>query len=192
MKLIVGLGNPGREYEQTRHNVGFAAVDHLAEALFADPAREKFHGQLRESRLGSELVLLLKPQTYMNVSGKSVAAATAFYRLEPEQVLVICDDFAIPLPTVRIRASGSAGGQNGLKDVILQLGTDQVPRLRIGIGPVPPAWKTVDFVLGRFSEDERHQADDAIVTAAKAARDWVTEGLSAIMNRYNTKGSGSA
>ena len=187
MKLIVGLGNPGLKYRDTRHNVGFDCVDRLVAEMGSPSPRGKFEGDLYEGRLAGTSVALLKPATFMNLSGKSVQPAVAFYKLDLADVLVVCDDFSIPLGTLRIRPKGSSGGQNGLKSIFERLATDAVPRLRIGIGPVPSRWDPADFVLGKFSEEERPYAAKAVAIAADAVKLWVAEGLNPCMNRFNGK-----
>ncbi len=185
MKLVVGLGNPGRRYEGTRHNVGFAVLAELAKTLGAGRPREKFHGELIETDLEGEKLLLLGPLTYMNQSGTSVLAAKDFFALEPGSVLVVCDDLNLPLAKLRFRAGGSGGGHKGLGDIIRRLGTDGFPRLRIGIGPPPEHWDATDFVLARFSEQERPEMAEAVCAAAGAAADWARHGIQFCMNRYN-------
>jgi peptidyl-tRNA hydrolase, PTH1 family len=185
MKLIVGLGNVGRKYERTRHNVGFCVLDHLAERHAGDAGKEKFDGRIVEAAVAGERVLLLWPHTLMNRSGQSVGAAVDFYQLPLTDVLVVGDDFNLPLGKLRFRRDGSAGGQKGLGDIIRRLGSDQVNRLRIGIGPVPPEWDAADFVLGKFDKDERPVIDEALLQAADGVECWVTEGIAASMNRFN-------
>jgi PTH1 family peptidyl-tRNA hydrolase len=186
MKLIVGLGNPGRRYEKTRHNIGYAVLAEFARRLgVAAKPREKFHGELLEAEVGGEKLLLLAPTTYMNHSGRSVAAARDFYDIPPADVLVICDDLNLPVGKLRFRSGGSSGGQKGLADVIVQFQTDDVPRLRIGIGAPPPAWDAADYVLSRFASDEVPEMEKAVQKAAEAVEVWVREGLSACTNRYN-------
>jgi PTH1 family peptidyl-tRNA hydrolase len=185
MKLIVGLGNPGRRYERTRHNVGFEVLDELAQRHTAGAAKEKFHGRAAEATIAGQPVVLLWPQTLMNRSGQSVAAAIGFYQLPLSEVLVVCDDFNLPLGKLRFRSQGSAGGQKGLGDTINQLDSDEFARLRIGIGPVPEAWDSADFVLGRFSGEERDIVDNALARAADGVECWVGEGIEAGMNKFN-------
>lgn len=185
MKMIVGLGNPGKKYDDTRHNVGFELLGELARRWQVDGFREKHQAQVAEAQHAGEKVLLVAPQTYMNLSGVSVRLASDFYKLPADDLLVVCDDFQLPLGSIRTRAKGSAGGQNGLENILQQLGTPEVPRLRIGIGPVPERWSTVDFVLGKFSRDERELADKAVRRAADAAECWIAEGTTAAMNQYN-------
>ena len=185
MKLIVGLGNVGRKYDQTRHNVGFDVLHRLAERFGDGAAKEKFDGQVMEAQIAGERVLLLWPHTYMNRSGESVGPAVEFYKLELTDLLVVCDDFNLPLGKLRFRRDGSAGGQNGLADVIRRLGTEEFARLRLGIGPVPEDWDPVDFVLGKFTAAERDTIDEIMAQAVDGAECWVTEGIEASMNRFN-------
>lgn len=187
MKLIVGLGNPGSKYEGTRHNVGFQVIDRLADEAGAASARSKFDGLVWECSLEGQKTLLLKPQTFMNRSGGSVRKAVDFYQIPVEDVLVVCDDFNLPLGRLRIRGSGSDGGQNGLADVIRCLGTDEVPRLRIGIGPAPERWSPADFVLGKFSAEQRSEADRQVARAVDAVKMWVSQGVVAAANQFNGK-----
>jgi PTH1 family peptidyl-tRNA hydrolase len=185
MKLIVGLGNVGRKYERTRHNVGFCVLEALAERHAGDAGKEKFDGRIVERAIAGEKVLLLWPHTLMNRSGQSVGAAVDFYQLPRADLLVVGDDFNLPLGKLRFRSEGSAGGQKGLSDILRRLGSDQVNRLRIGIGPVPEEWEAVDYVLGKFDKDERPLIEDAILRAADGVECWVAEGIAASMNRFN-------
>jgi PTH1 family peptidyl-tRNA hydrolase len=189
MKLVVGLGNPGQKYEGTRHNVGFDLIDRLVQETGALAPRSKFDGEVWECVLEGEKSLLLKPQTFMNRSGGSVRKAVDFYQIPATELLVVCDDFNIPLGQLRMRTGGSDGGQNGLADVIRTMGTQEFPRLRIGIGPVPERWNPADFVLGKFSADERTEAALQVARAADAVRMWVAEGTLPAMNRFNGKGN---
>ncbi|MCA9149471.1 MAG: aminoacyl-tRNA hydrolase [Planctomycetales bacterium] len=186
MKLIVGLGNPGRKYQSTRHNVGYEVLARLAQQHAAGPPVGKFQGELVDYGSPSGRVLLLSPLTYMNRSGQSVRAAFDFYKLELADVIVVCDDLSLPLGRIRFRSHGSAGGQKGLADVIQRLGSDQVARLRIGIGAVPSGWDAADFVLSRFDADERGEIDQAILRAAQGLDDWVSHGIDYCMNHYNS------
>lgn len=184
-KLVVGLGNPGSKYDETRHNVGSMVLDRLAAgSLGAVPAR-KFDGLLTEIEIDYRRVLLLKPQTFMNLSGRSVRQALTFYKLDPAaDLLVLCDDLSLPLGRLRIRRGGSDGGQKGLRDIALHLGTQDYPRLRIGIGDRGPI-DAADFVLSRFRPAERPIIDDALIAATQAVAVWVSQGLEAAMNRFN-------
>ncbi|MCA9291599.1 MAG: aminoacyl-tRNA hydrolase [Phycisphaerales bacterium] len=185
MKLIVGLGNPGPEYDRTRHNVGFEVVDRLARRYGSDTvARARFHGALVEGTVGTERVLLLKPLTFMNRSGQAVAEAARFYRIELEDVLVIVDDVALPCGQLRMRAGGSAGGHNGLADIEQKLGSDQYPRLRLGIDPPGPIPQK-SYVLGKFSPDQQDRIAPALDAAADAAACWTTDGITEAMNQFN-------
>jgi len=185
VKLIAGLGNPGRAYDGTRHNVGFDVLEILARRSGSPVRRARFQGETAQVTIRGRSVLLLWPLTWMNLSGAALLAARDFYKIDHEDILVLCDDFQLPVGSIRLRASGSAGGQNGLADVLARLGTRGIPRLRIGIGPVAPGWKTADFVLGRFSADDRGAVDATLERAADAAEQWAALGIEAAMNRYN-------
>lgn len=184
MKLVVGLGNPGPKYTGTRHNVGFDVIDYLAAAPGCPAFREKFEAFVTEVKEGDEPVLLMKPLTFMNLSGRAVRAALDFYKLPIDRVLVVCDDFNLPLGKLRVRAKGSHGGQNGLRNIQDQLGSDAYARLRIGVGQPEPG-DAVDFVLSKFRPGERAAAEDAVAQAAQAALVWVRHGTEAAMNRFN-------
>ncbi|MCH1494264.1 MAG: aminoacyl-tRNA hydrolase [Rubripirellula sp.] len=190
MKLVVGLGNPGRKYEQTRHNVGFVAVEKVAALAGATPSKTRFQGEFAEASVGGKL-LMLWPQTYMNASGRSVREACDFYKISAENVVVVCDDMNLASGRLRFRGSGSAGGQNGLADVIRLLGTDQVARLRIGIGRPPTEWNPADYVLGKFSKGEQAEMEFATEQAAKAVMDWSLHGPDYVMNHYNGQSKSS-
>ena len=164
MKLVVGLGNPGRKYEGTRHNVGFRVVAETARKFAASSPKAAFQGELAEANIAGQRVLLLCPQTFMNLSGGSVLASRDFYKINNDDLLVVCDDFNIPLGRLRMRPKGSAGGQKGLADIIGRLGTDTVSRLRVGVGPVPSGWDAADFVLGKFAKDQQTEIDITVAT----------------------------
>lgn len=185
MKLVVGLGNPGRKYDQTRHNIGFLVAAGVAKKLQADAPRRRFEGEVAEARCGEQKVAILAPETYMNASGRSVRQAVDFYKLDPGDVLVVSDDLHLSLGRLRIRSSGSAGGQKGLADILRVLGTEQVPRLRVGIGQVPEGWDAADYVLSRFRSDERETVDAAIDRATEAVVAWIESGIEVCMNQYN-------
>jgi len=201
MKLIVGLGNPGREYIGTRHNIGFEVLDVLAVQLgwisatdeFERVARTNFDGltldgQVKRPSSGEvEKVLLLKPLTYMNLSGKSVQAAMAFYQVPPKEIMVVLDDMALPAGKLRIRSSGTNGGHNGLRDIERLLGTIQYPRLRVGIDAPPPFMAGKDYVLGKFTPEQRKALDPAIVRATGALLMWIDQGISPVMNQFNAE-----
>ena len=194
MKLVVGLGNPGREYVGTRHNVGFEVVDRVAEKLgwmsrgeFDRMARSKFEGLSVDGTIGEEKLLLLKPATYMNLSGQAVQAAMAFYRLSPGDVMMVLDDLALPCGKLRIRPGGSDGGHNGLRDIERALGTNQYPRLRLGIDPPPPPVVGKTYVLGKFSAEQRKLIDPAIDRATGAIVTWIEKGIETAMNQFNAE-----
>ena len=184
MKIVVGLGNPGRKYEGTRHNVGFAVVDALAQGPGVSSFQNRFAAEVAELREGDEKVLLLKPETFMNLCGQAVRQALDFYQVAPADLLVVCDDINLPLGRLRFRARGTHGGHNGLRDIQAHLGTTEYSRLRIGVG-APDGSELVDHVLGRFQPGEKAVIREAIETAAQAAMVWVAQGTEACMNQYN-------
>jgi PTH1 family peptidyl-tRNA hydrolase len=184
-KLIVGLGNPGRKYVSSRHNVGAETVAVLARRFGQTTVRSKFHGETVEASIDEHRVLLLCPHTYMNRSGLSVLEARDFYKIDNADVLIICDDFNLPLAKLRCRARGSSGGQKGLQDIFRRLGTEQLARLRIGIGTPPEGWDPAAFVLSKFKQDEVDAIQQAIARAADAAAHWVRAGIQSCMNQYN-------
>ncbi|MGA2441721.1 MAG: aminoacyl-tRNA hydrolase [Tepidisphaeraceae bacterium] len=198
MRLVVGLGNPGSEFVGTRHNVGWEALDELALRLgwigrkdeYNRLGRGKFDGITLDGSVsihsgGTEKLLLLKPTTYMNDSGRSVQSAMAFYQLSPAEVMVMLDDLALPGGKMRIRPGGSAGGHNGLKDIERALGTEQYPRLRIGIDAPPPRISGRDYVLGRFTDEQRRAVEPALERAAAAVLTWIENGIESAMNQFN-------
>jgi PTH1 family peptidyl-tRNA hydrolase len=191
MKLIVGLGNPGKKYDETRHNIGYEVIQRLAQQFASNPGRLKFEGHTQEGLVGTEKVLLLMPHTFMNLSGRSVKQAMDFFKLTPADLLLVCDDFNLPLGTLRMRPGGSDGGQKGLADTVRQLGTDQFARLRLGIGPVPEQWDAADFVLGKFGSPERKVVDEQVKRACEATQLWIEQGTLAAMNKYNGTGDRS-
>ena len=185
MYLIAGLGNPGREYENTRHNAGFMVIDRLADMLGCEVTGRKFRGFVGDGRIGGEKVVLLKPQTYMNLSGESIRAAVDFYKTEPDHVIVIYDDISLDVGSVRIRAKGSAGGHNGMKSIIACLGTQEYPRVRVGIGEKPPRMDLADYVLSHFTRQETELLEEAVCSAADAVVMLIEQGAQAAMNHYN-------
>ena len=187
MKVIVGLGNPGAKYHGTRHNIGFEVIDYLAKAPSVGAFRSAFSAQVAEATEAGEKILLVKPETFMNLSGRSVRSIVDFYKLATADVLVVCDDFNLPLCKLRVRANGSAGGQNGLKNIQECLGTDAYLRMRIGVGQPGPG-EAVDFVLSRFKPGERATVDEAIAAAANAVSIWIRRGAEACMNSANGPG----
>ena len=185
MKIVVGLGNPGREYARTRHNVGFMVAEELARRHGATGWAKRFRSELAEARLGGEKVVLVKPQTYMNLSGHATREAVNWYHLPLEEVLVVADDLDLPFGTLRMRAQGSAGGHNGLASIVEQLGTTGVPRLKIGIGRGQSS--AVSHVLSQFSPDQEQALPDLVARAADAVETWVEEGIVAAMNQANRR-----
>ena len=184
--LVVGLGNPGEKYENTRHNVGFLTVDELAERARV-PVQKLRHLALTNTvELGGARALLMKPVTYMNLSGEAVGQAARFYKIPADHVLVISDDVSLPLGKLRIRKGGSAGGHNGLKNIIQHLGTDQFPRVKIGVGEKPhPDYDMADWVLSRFTGEDLKTITQAVKRAADAVECFVREGPDKAMNRFN-------
>ena len=184
--LVVGLGNLGEEYERTRHNAGFEVVDLLAQSLGVRIQRLKFKALIAAADIGDQKVLLMKPTTYMNLSGEAVEQAVSFYKVPPEHILVISDEVALHPGKLRIRASGSAGGHNGLKNIILHLHSDQFPRIRVGVGNKPhPDYDMADWVLGRPMGEDRKALDEAEKKAAEAIGVILEKGLDRAMEKYN-------
>ena len=184
--LVVGLGNPGDKYENTRHNVGFMVADELAERQKVPVQRLKFKALTNLVTISGEKVLLMKPVTYMNLSGEAVGQAADFYKIPPDHVLVISDDTALAPGRLRIRKGGSAGGHNGLKNIIQHLGTDQFPRVRVGVGEKPhPDYDMADWVLGHFTGEDQKIMDQAVKRAADAVECLIQEGPDRAMNRFN-------
>lgn len=184
--LLVGLGNPGKEYEGTRHNTGFMAIDKIADDAGVKLDRLKFKGLCTSATLGGKKVLLLKPSTFMNLSGQSVTEAMRFYKLPPEKVIVLFDDISLPCGHLRIRRKGSDGGHNGMKNILYLSGSDQFPRIKIGVGEKPnPHWDLADWVLSHFSTDEMKLMDESTKNAAAAAALMVNDKIDEAMNRYN-------
>lgn len=184
--LIVGLGNPGREYESTRHNVGFLVLDELAERKSIPIQKLKFRALTNTAQFGPTRALLMKPITYMNLSGESVGEAARFYKIPPSQILVISDDTDLPVGKLRLRRKGSAGGHNGLKSIINHLGSDQFPRIKIGVGSKPrPDYDMADWVLGRFSSSDQANVNETIKRAADAVELLLTQGMEEAMSQYN-------
>lgn len=187
MKIIAGLGNPGKEYENTKHNVGFMTLDILADKLGISIQKLKFKALIGEGRIGTEKVILVKPQTYMNLSGESLREIVNFYKVDMEDVIVIYDDIDIEVGSLRIRGKGSAGTHNGMRSVVSQLGDDGFPRIRVGIGGAKGGKDLVHHVISGFTGDDKDKIREAIVKAADAAECIVTDGVSNAMNRFNTK-----
>ena len=184
--LVVFLGNPGTKYEMTRHNAGFMAGDAMAKAQGAAINRSRFKALTGTCDIGGETVMLLKPQTFMNLSGEAVAQAVSFYKLAPDHVIVVSDGVALPIGKLRIRTKGSAGGHNGLKNIIALLGTDQFPRIRIGVGAAPhPDYDMADWVLSSFKGKDAEDILAAAARAAEAVECYITKGADRAMNLYN-------
>lgn len=181
LRLVVGLGNPGEEYSRTRHNVGFMVVDRLA----GDDGWKWFEGDLGQWTGSPSSLLIAKPMTYMNASGDFVQPFASFYKIKPEEILLVVDEIALPLGQLRIRPNGSAGGQNGMKSVIARMGTDKIPRLRVGIGPQPAFMDSAAYVLQKFKPSE--EVDPVIDRAVDAIRAIEADGLDKAMNKYNPK-----
>jgi len=186
MKLVIGLGNPGPKYAGTRHNVGFDVVDYLAVAPSVGSWRSRFQAVVAETAENGEPVLLMKPDTFMNLSGRAVRQAVDFYKIAPADLLVICDDLALPLGKLRLRATGSHGGQNGLRSIQETIGSPDYPRLRVGIGSPGEHWDAADYVLGRFKSAERAAVDEAVAKAGRAVLTWAARGIDAAMNQANS------
>lgn len=184
MKIVVGLGNPGNEYSETRHNVGFMAIDELARRLGISSWKKKNQALIAEYR-GSEPVVLVKPQTYMNLSGVAVGELARWYKVAPEDVIVIFDDMDLPIGRLRLRTKGGSGGHRGIESILAHLTNDNFARVRIGIGRPPTNWQVVDYVLSRFTSEEQPLLNETIVRAAEAAEDIVKQGMVKAMNVYN-------
>ena len=184
--IVAGLGNPGLEYENTRHNAGFLTMEELAKQCGAKLDQKKFKSDCGEAMLGDVRCLLMKPTTYMNLSGDAIAAAANFYKIPPEQVLVIYDDISLPPGKLRLRRKGSAGGHNGIKSIIAQLGTEEFPRIRVGVGAKPnPQYDLADWVLSKFSEEDMTALQPALEHAADAAKKIVSGDMNGAMNLYS-------
>lgn len=184
--LIVFLGNPGPRYEMTRHNAGFMAADAMAKEKNLSINKSRFKALTASCDIGGESVLLMKPQTFMNLSGDAVSQAVKFYKIPPEHVIVVSDEISLPIGKLRIRTKGSAGGHNGLKDIIAKLGTDAFPRIRIGVGAPPhPDYDMADWVLSSFKNQDAEDMLAAAARAAEAAQCYITQGADRAMNRFN-------
>ena len=186
--LLVFLGNPGPRYAFTRHNVGFLTCDALAEKLNVRVERLRFHALTGQAEIGGEKVLLMKPQTMMNLSGDAVAPAAKFYKVPAERVIVVSDEVSLPVGQLRIRKKGSAGGHNGLKSIISRLGSDQFPRIRVGVGSPPhPDYDMADWVLGTFQNQDAETIRDAVKAAAEACVSYIQDGPDKAMTKFNHK-----
>ena len=187
MYLIAGLGNPTKEYDKTRHNVGFSVIDVLADRYRIDISEKKHKALCGRGVIEGQKVLLLKPQTFMNLSGESIRAAADYYKIEPEEMIVIYDDISLDPGQLRIRLKGSAGGHNGIKNIIANLGTQDFPRIKVGVGAKPPRMDLADYVLSRFGAGEQKLMDEAFGEAAEAAVMMMTDGAERAMNHFNAK-----
>ena len=190
MYMIAGLGNPGKEYNNTRHNIGFAFIDALAQEYDINVMDVKLKALTGKGMIGGQKVLLVKPLTFMNLSGESVRAAADFYKVDPEDILVIYDDISLEPGQLRLRGKGSAGGHNGIKNIIAHLGTQEFPRIKVGVGDKPKGMDLADYVLGHFSKEDQAKMDEAFKDAADAAEMILDKGMDAAMNHYNMKKKG--
>ena len=188
MRIIIGLGNPGDAYRGTRHNVGFETIDKLSfDFNIKLKNNRRFRAHIGEGRIGQTPVLLAKPQTFMNLSGRSVKTILNFYKLPPSEIIVVYDDVSLPVGDIRVREKGSAGGQKGIMDIIAQLATDEFPRVRIGIGEKPENWDLADYVLSRFPKSEWEAMIQGVTKAGDAVGFILREGTAAAMNEFNRK-----
>lgn len=188
MYLIVGLGNPGREYEGTRHNIGFMVIDEAAEKYHISVTEKKHRALIGKGFIGGEKVILAKPQTFMNLSGESIREIIDYYKIEEKsELIVISDDISLDAGALRIRKKGSAGGHNGLKNIILHLGHDEFQRIRLGVGEKPSGYDLADYVLSRFGQEDKERIADSVKRAADALEVLVSDGADAAMNQFNKK-----
>ena len=185
MKAVIGLGNPGMKYAGTRHNIGFDAVTAIADKYNLSINNKKFKGVYADGHIAGEKVLLVQPQTFMNLSGECVREVADFYKLNPDEIIIICDDINLDVGRLRIRKKGSAGGHNGLKNIIAHLGTEEFPRIRVGVGEKTEGWDLADYVLARFDKDSEPVIREALANVVGAVETWLSEGIDAAMNRYN-------
>lgn len=185
MYVIAGLGNPGREYEGTRHNVGFMTLDALADKYNIDVREKAFKGLIGKGVIEGNKVILVKPQTYMNLSGECIRQVMDYYKVDPSEFIVIYDDISLVPGGIRIRKKGSAGGHNGIKNIIAHLGTQEFPRIKVGVGDKPPRMDLADYVLSRFSKEDREKMEQAFKDAAEAVEVMIAEGPDAAMNQFN-------
>ncbi len=188
MLAIIGLGNPGDKYAHSRHNAGWDVIDILSQKLSIPVKKVMCHSQIGEGALGGQKIALVKPQTFMNMSGISAADVSNWYKLSPDKMLVIADDIDLPFGQVRVRPHGGAGTHNGMKSIIQSLSSEGFPRVRVGMGAPPPMWDLADFVLAKFPDEiARKIAYDAYLTAADAAVCWAEQGIDTAMNRFNKR-----
>jgi peptidyl-tRNA hydrolase, PTH1 family len=187
MKIIIGLGNPGKKYERTRHNAGFLAVDEIARDLRFSLSQEKYHACIGKCRIGGEDAVVAKPQTFMNESGRSVGAVLRYTYAKPADLIVVHDELDLPLGTVRVKTGGGHGGHNGLRSIIEHIGTPEFIRVRVGVGRPEPGLDAADYVLSPFTAEEREAAAEAIAKAAEAVKAVILDGLAKAMNDFNKK-----
>ncbi|MEG0711248.1 MAG: aminoacyl-tRNA hydrolase [Niameybacter sp.] len=187
MKLIIGLGNPGMQYAATRHNIGFEAIDKLADIHHISVNRSKFKALVGEGTIGGEKVVLMKPQTYMNLSGEAVTACKSWYKISDEDLIIMYDDVSLGVGDIRIRKNGSSGGHNGIKSIIAQLGTDVFPRVKIGVGEKPKGWDLADYVLGKFTDEDNKILGERLKAVCEAVETMVKKNVETAMNNYNGK-----
>ena len=185
MIIIAGLGNPGKEYEGTRHNAGFDTLDALADRHGIDISGFEHHALVGKGNIKGQKVLLVKPQTYMNLSGVAVRALMDYYKEDTDDLIIVYDDVALPPGRLRVRSKGSAGGHNGIKSLINELGTQEFNRVRVGVGEKPPRWDLADWVLGRYTKEDRDTMDEAFKKAALAVECIIETGIGAAMNKFN-------
>lgn len=187
MKIVVGLGNPGKKYAGTRHNIGFDVLLELHHQFSGESWKSKFEAEIAEITIDSERVLLAGPQTYMNLSGRSVRQIAQFYKATLADLLVVCDDMNLPTGQLRLRSSGSSGGQKGVQNIIDQLGSQEFARLRFGVGRPPAGFDAANYVLQRFAKSEEEEIRQAVQRSSDAVSCWVRDGIDQAMNQYNTK-----
>lgn len=187
MYLIIGLGNPGDKYAGTRHNIGFSTIVALADKYNISMNEKQHKAICGKGYIGGEKVLLMEPQTYMNLSGEAVRAAVDFYKLTEDDIIVIYDDISLDVGQLRIRKKGSAGGHNGIKNIIAHLGTDEFARIKVGVGNKPQGWDLADYVLGRFATEELEDVREGVSRAAAACECMIVDGIDVAMNQYNKK-----
>lgn len=187
MKLIVGLGNPGMQYATTRHNIGFEVIDSIAETYNIQVTKSKYKALIGEGVISGERVILMKPQTYMNLSGEAIRACMDFHKINNEDVIVIYDDVSLDVGQLRLRKSGSAGGHNGIKSIISHLNTQDFPRIKVGVGQKPAGWDLANYVLGRFTEEDMKILGPKCNEIVKAVETIITDGMDKAMNQFNLK-----
>lgn len=187
MKLIVGLGNPGMQYAATRHNIGFEAIDAIADTYKIPMKKNKFKAVIGDGTIEGEKVILMKPETYMNLSGEAVKMCMQWNKIDSDDIIIIYDDVSLDIGQLRLRKKGSAGGHNGIKSIIEHLGTDTFPRIKVGVGEKPPGWDLANYVLGRFSEEEMKVICPRLRDVVKAVELIIKKDIETAMNEYNMK-----